>query len=290
MYTAAMTEYTHCYRRIVRSKFYFYRSHGSAPSPLSGPTPIQKATNNEAPPLTLNPTWELLTQKHAPTDTCKAITYIHKYLLNNSIITNHLNHPLSTPNSIVLNVTEDDMTTLRIINIYHPPLTTQHGLNYIFQHYINNLMPALLIRDFNTHAPLWSTLRHPPFQWAQPFTNWLDANSLHCLNEPGLPTWFSSREEDKLSILDLAFINEATIFGGQLSTLTISHSKALGSDHAVFLLNYHPTYSLAMLPPQHQKGIELTADATTLGPRLSTSNSSLLTDQSPSTPFLCHSN
>src|SRR6266853_806092 len=140
MYTAAMTEYTHCYRRIVRSKFYFYRSHGSAPSPLSGPTPIQKATNNEPPPLTLNP-------------------------------------PLSTPNSIVLNVTEDDMTTLRIINIYHPPLTTQHGLNYIFQHYINNLMPALLIRDFNTHAPLWSTLRHPPFQWAQPFTNWLDANS-----------------------------------------------------------------------------------------------------------------
>ncbi len=89
--------------------------------------------------------------------------------------------------------------------------------------------------------------------WASAFMDWMDNNGLHCLNKPGAPTWFGSREEDTPSILDLTLTNEAMIFSGQLSALTISHSAALGSDHVAILLEYYPITSIALLPPPTPK-------------------------------------
>jgi len=192
-----------------------------------------------------------------PTDTCKAMAYICKTLVDNHTVVHHPNHPLAMPNSIVLDIFEDptldNMPLLQVINVYHPP-SPDHSLGYLFQHHINDTTPTLLIGDFNTHSPHWSIEGKTLSQWASAFRDWMDNNGLHCLNEPGAPTWFGSREDDMPSILDLTITNEAAIFRGQLSALTISHSVALRSDHVVILLKYYPITSIALLPPPAPKG------------------------------------
>ncbi len=76
--------------------------------------------------LPINPTWKLFLPKHTPDNTCKAITYVRKSLTDSLIVINRLDHPLSMPNLIVLDilerdqVTQLDKTTLQLINIYHP--------------------------------------------------------------------------------------------------------------------------------------------------------------------------
>jgi len=192
-----------------------------------------------------------------PADTCKAMAYICKSLINNHTIVHCPNHPLTAPHSVVLDIfkdpTLDDMPSLQVINVYHP-LATNHSLGYLFHHHINNSTPILLIGDFNTHSPCWSVKGKMPSRWASALTDWMDDNGIHCLNEPGVPTWFSSREDDNPSILDLALTNKAAIFGGQLSALTISHSVVLRSDHVAILLKYYPITSIALLPPLAPKG------------------------------------
>jgi len=67
----------------------------------------------------------------------------------------------------------------------------------------------------------------------------MDNNGLHCLNDPGNPTWFGSWKGNQPSVLDLTLINEAMVFSRQLGELTISYSESLGSDHAALLLDYY---------------------------------------------------
>src|SRR5216683_3217346 len=114
--------------------------------------------------------------------------------------------------------------------------------------------PMLFLSDFNTHGPLWSAPDCTPSPWAAAFCDWMDNNGLLCLNMPGDPMWFGSREEDHPSILDLTLMNEAVVFGSQLSDLTISHSESLGSDHTALLLDFFPLEGTTMPPPTAPAG------------------------------------
>jgi len=144
--------------------------------------------------------------------------------------------------------------------MYHPPPNRHHGLGYVFQHLLDDLTPALLIGDFNTHSPRWSDPDHHPSPWALAFHDWMDNSGLHCLNDPATPTWFGSRDTDCPSVLDLALVNEAAIFEGQLSELTISHSESLGSNHTALLLDYYLTEGVIMTPPPAPAGYWADAD------------------------------
>ena len=76
-----------------------------------------------------------------------------------------------------------------IINVYHQcPTRGGHALSNLLLHKLNDQIPTLLIGDFNTHSPLWSTPDRTPDSWATTFTNWLETNGLHCLNPQHVTT------------------------------------------------------------------------------------------------------
>jgi hypothetical protein len=52
----------------------------------------------------LNNMWETLTPKLPPDTTCKAIGYARKTLTRSSVIQNNTGHPLSMPNSLVVEI------------------------------------------------------------------------------------------------------------------------------------------------------------------------------------------
>ena len=58
----------------------------------------------------INPQWEVFTPKLTPEGSCKVLAYIRKALINTRIVHNHLDHPLATPNSMVLDIV--DVTVL----------------------------------------------------------------------------------------------------------------------------------------------------------------------------------
>jgi len=86
-----------------------------------------------------------------PTDTCKAMAYVCKTLVDNRTVVHHPNHPLAMPNSVVLDIFEDpaidDMPSLQVVNVYHPP-AHNHSLGYLFHYHIDDMTPTLLIGDF----------------------------------------------------------------------------------------------------------------------------------------------
>ncbi len=88
----------------------------------------------------------------------------------------------------------------------------------------------------------------------------MDDTGLHCLNDLGTPTWFSSHDGDHPSILNLTLVNKAAVFRGQLSELMVSHSESLGSDHTALLLDYYLTKGVTMPPPLAPAGYQANDD------------------------------
>jgi endonuclease/exonuclease/phosphatase family metal-dependent hydrolase len=143
----------------------------------------------------LNNMWETLTPKLPPDATCKAIGYAHKALAQSGVIQNNTGHPLSTPNSLVIEIDLQDGTKITVINTYHAvPTWGGHDLHYLLQYEINELTPTVLIGDFNTHAHRWSLPGQAPSSWGVELKKWLNQNGLQVMNPDGVPTWVGLRE------------------------------------------------------------------------------------------------
>jgi hypothetical protein len=115
-----------------------------------------------------------------PDSLCKALIYTRHTL--KSIVQNITNHPAANPNTVILNINDNDLITLQIINIYHAVPPQGHDLDNILKHKISNNHLTLLIGDFNTHLPRWSLPGKTPSSWASHLLNWMDDNGVECLN------------------------------------------------------------------------------------------------------------
>ncbi len=119
-----------------------------------------------------NPTWEMFLPQLTYADTCKAMAYVHKDLVDNHTVVHHPNHPLTTLHSVILDIfkdpTLDDMPSLQVVNVYYPP-AQDHTLGLIFHHHINNTTLTLLIGNFNTHTPQWLMAGKTLSWWAMAF-------------------------------------------------------------------------------------------------------------------------
>jgi hypothetical protein len=71
--------------------------------------------------LPFNDMWETHIPQHKPDEQCKAIAYTRKVLHCTHAIRNNLTHPLSNPNSVMIDILEGDDILIRLINIYNPP-------------------------------------------------------------------------------------------------------------------------------------------------------------------------
>ena len=164
-------------------------------------------------------------------------------------IVNHVDHPLSSPESMVFDISFES-EILCLVNIYHRvPRGGGHNLLHLFCSSLDPLIPTLLMGDFNTHSHIWSLLSATISPWADALVNWFDDQGLELLNPHRLPTWNSSRDDRHESILDLALLNEAGAISGQISPLSISFQESVHSDYAALILTWHPAESIALAPP-----------------------------------------
>ena len=106
--------------------------------------------------VAMHPEWDAHLPKYRNGDICKVIAYTKKGLQRSHIIDNVFNHPLANPNSIIINVKEDNQVIARLVNTYHAAPPTGHSLQYLFNYDAEDLTPTIITGNFNTHSTLWS--------------------------------------------------------------------------------------------------------------------------------------
>jgi hypothetical protein len=99
------------------------------------------------------------------------------------------------------------------------------------------------------HTPLWSVPDHMPDSWASTLTEWLEGNGFHCLNPLHIPTRTPPDNNQRVSVLDLVFTNDAAYFSAQLGEVDISFKHSLGLDHAAITIHIYPLDSPTLIPP-----------------------------------------
>jgi len=156
---------------------------------------LQSDTDPDGTPqlgATLNNKWDTHLPRHSPSDTVKALAYSRRALGDSHIVTNNTSHPLSSPNSVVIDVMEHGEILMRLVNVYHAighdSHALRHTLQYLFNHPLNERVPTLLLGDFNTHSPRWSMPGRSPSNWARAFCMWLNDNGLKLQNLGLTPT------------------------------------------------------------------------------------------------------
>jgi len=91
-----------------------------------------------------------------PSSVCVA-AYVKTDFACTFTITNVLSHPISTPKSMILDISFDQ-ELLCIVNIYHrtPADRDGHNLLHLLSSFLDPLVPTLLLGDFNMHSHIWS--------------------------------------------------------------------------------------------------------------------------------------
>jgi hypothetical protein len=164
-------------------------------------------------------------------------------------------HPLTTLESMVADMMDDDQVVLHLYNIYHKVPDQGHSLHTLLTHDLDDLVPTAVFGNFNTHSPRWSMAGQPPSSWARDLTDWFDAQGLTCINPRDTPTWYDpSTRNAKPTTIDLALINEMAAFSGQIGDLIVSDGPIPLSDHASLTLPFYPITSLHLIPPPAPAG------------------------------------
>ena len=202
-----------------------------------------------------NNMWHAFLPKAFATDTCKVVAYVRERLLSSILVTNLLDHPLASPSCLILDFAYEE-DHFQVICFYHVVPNKGHALSPLMSFSLDDLTPAIVLGNFNTHSRLWSPLNVSPSPWAPSFEDWLESNGLNLLNEPTVPTW-RGRHDQKESTIDLVLINEAASTHLALSPLSVSFTDSLGSDHAALSFSWTPSSALPPVPRSLLPGFKL---------------------------------
>jgi endonuclease/exonuclease/phosphatase family metal-dependent hydrolase len=190
-------------------------------------------------------TWTILGPKPNPDVTPKVVIYARKAMLDECVVVNELTHPAADHRCIVLTVAHGH-ETIRVVNYYHNMVDNQSDLLPLVSSSLDQMVPAVVAGDFNTHSPTWSVPGRPSSVWADTLEEWFEAQALSTVSPPQVIT----RREDgnahhAPSVLDLVLVNQAASWTDQFAFDAVSFERSLGSDHA--LLSF--TWSLEFCTP-----------------------------------------
>jgi Endonuclease-reverse transcriptase len=186
-----------------------------------------------------SPEWELIYPSLKEGQCPKVMTYVRKTSRNRE--TPHFlvvpridscSHPTLQVLDIVL-----DGELWRVINFYHD-VRDNTSLQALLALDIDATTPTLLIGDFNLHSQSWSPPDTPRSSGATRFEEWAAMNLLTLANNPGKITRRGAGQ-DRDSVIDLAWYNEAAIQSVTFTTLELDWEGSLGSDHAMLRLLAH---------------------------------------------------
>lgn len=204
---------------------------------------------------THNNQWECFLPSLKPGDTCRVATYIRTSLSSSVSIFNQLTHPCASSSSIITDLilpTE----TLRIVNIYHQVPVQGHALHHLLSNQFDDSISTLIMGDFNTHSVRWSFPFATISPWSHDLEDWFSDQGLHVLNTPRVATW-QGRDDQHPSVLDLALLNDAALFNDQFSSLSVSFTDSLGSDHAALHISWVPSTAIPLTSPSPLPGFKI---------------------------------
>jgi len=210
---------------------------------------------------TNNNMWECFLPSFTDPSSVRIAAYVKTDFACTFAITNILSHPISTPESMILDISFDQ-ELLRIVNVYHrtPIDRDGHNLLHLLSSSLDPFIPTLLLGDFNMHSHIWSFPSATISPWAADLMDWFDNQGLELLNPPCIAMWRSHRDGIQPSVLDLALINEAAAISGQISPLSISFVDSVSSDHAALSLFWYPAEAIAIAPPPELTGYQVDHD------------------------------
>ena len=194
-----------------------------------------------------SPEWELIYPGFKEDQCPKVMTYIRKTSRNRN--TPHFtavpridicSHPMLQVLDLVL-----DGELWRVINFYHD-IRDNTSLQALLALDIDATTPTLLIGDFNLHSHSWSPPDTPRSSGATRLEEWAAMNLLTLANNPGEITR-KGAGQDRDSVIDLAWYNEAAIQSVTFTSLEVDWEGSLGSDHAMLRILAHAQEDFA--PP-----------------------------------------
>jgi hypothetical protein len=130
----------------------------------------------------------------------------------------------------------------QIINVYHD-MRDISGLDTLLMLDLDPFIPTLIMGDFNTHSWFWSPNDVEPSYWAWRLEEWAVSNLLTLANDPGTITHRGANNE-RDSVLDLAWFNAAAIDRATFSDLQVDWEGSLGSDHMALHVTARTRYDL----------------------------------------------
>ena len=209
----------------------------------------------KVPGTTNNNMWDCHLPSFTNASDVRVAAYVKTDFARTFAITNLVSHPLSTPESMILDFCFGE-EILRIVNIYYRTYNNSdgHNLLHLLTSSLDPLIPTLFMGDLNMHSHIWSFPYATISPWAAELVNWFDNQGFELLNPPCEATWRSRQDGVRDSVLDLALINKAAAISGQISPLTISFSDSITSDHAALSLFWYPAEAIAITPPPELTG------------------------------------
>jgi hypothetical protein len=139
----------------------------------------------------------------------------------------------------------------RVINVYHDA-KDRSGLDALMSLDLDPFTPTLIMGDFNTHSRSWSPDDVEPSYWAWRLEEWAASNLLTLANNPGTITR-RAPNDDRDSVIDLAWYNAAAIDRATFSDLRVDWEGSLGSDHAALHVTAQTRHNLN---PQNDCGTD----------------------------------
>src|SRR5579863_1147055 len=117
-----------------------------------------------------NNRWFCFLPLHALTEHCKVAIFIRSHLTSPLHCLNMVDHPCTSPSSMVLRITLDGHEIF-LLNFYHDVPDSGHRLRSLFSFSPPSVVsPFFVMGDFNTHSPLWSLPRATLSSWHGEFT------------------------------------------------------------------------------------------------------------------------
>jgi hypothetical protein len=111
--------------------------------------------------LPSNNRWTAHLPRLRPNETTKVAIYTKKTLIEGENFRILHQHPLANRNSMVLDIIDDNNTTLHLVNVYHQVPDWGHDLHALLSANIDDLIPTAILGDFNTHSLRWSLPNKP---------------------------------------------------------------------------------------------------------------------------------
>ena len=145
----------------------------------------------------------------------------------------------------------------RAINFYND-VKDPTALDTLTSLDLDPTVPTILVGDFNTHSPSWSTPGWHKSQQADRLEMWLASQTFNLLSEPGKPTrrgTAAANERD--SVLDLMWVNMAAENTLYFALPEIDWPGSMGSDHALLRCTTYPNSQIPWNPKEEVTGYKL---------------------------------